>query len=315
MTAPQQNRFEKYSARAWLLIALVVCALALLICEVGLRLMGFGHPVVYEEAPEFAYRPRPNQEVSRFGGAIVRINNLGLRAMHDWDASPENKVLFLGNSVTYGGSYVNTSDLFSERAVPQGGGWIAGDGGVNGWGVENIHGLVVRRGFQPARTVVTVLIEGDFYRGLSQRQPFFQTSPPLLALQEAIPSAWYQIAERLHPSPDIAKQPDSPARAATAVERLRQIDSVLRANGIRHLMYLSPYQPTVAGAIAPDTVVARLLDASGLRVIRLNDRPELRAFPRESIAALYHDRVHLSTRGHAFWADMIRADLSALLLR
>src|SRR5437764_955827 len=77
------------------------------------RLTGLGRPVLFYEHPSFGYRLKPNQETWRFGGAHFKINNLGLRAESDWDASTGNKVLFLGDSVTYGGNHISNEDLFS----------------------------------------------------------------------------------------------------------------------------------------------------------------------------------------------------------
>src|SRR5262245_15331833 len=107
-------------------------AFGLISTEIGLRMVGLGDPVIYEVNPDYGYRPRPNQMVHRFGGAIVRINNLGIRTDEDWETTA-NKVLFAGNSVTYGGSYVSNGDLFALRAVPEGYGWVGGSAGVNAW--------------------------------------------------------------------------------------------------------------------------------------------------------------------------------------
>src|SRR5262249_40116367 len=123
----------------------------------------------------------------------LRFNNLGLRSDHDWDAGVDNKILFLGDSVTYGGSGVDNRDLFSTIAVnivnrnsPKP--YISGDAGVNAWGVENVHALVVENGFAPAAVYVITVPEADFYRGLTRLQglPYFNRTPAL-ALQEV----WY----------------------------------------------------------------------------------------------------------------------------
>ncbi len=57
--------------------------------------MGFGDPLLCYANPAYGYRLLPDQDVTRFHGARVTINNLGLRTNDDWDERVENKVLFL----------------------------------------------------------------------------------------------------------------------------------------------------------------------------------------------------------------------------
>lgn len=233
--------------RTWAGVWLIVTVVALVVAEVTLRLVGLGHPVLYELSPEYGYRPRPDQHVERLHGAGVRINNLGLRAVRDWDTTTSNKVLFLGNSVTYGGSYVSDSSLFSERAVAAASGRVSGNGGVNGWGVDNIRGLIVTRGFLPARTYVSVLLEVDFHRGLAQRPPYFSTASPRFALTEALVHLRYQLPELLWPGPALESAPGARQKAEVAVRHLKEIDAFLRAKGRQHLIYISPYEAQLSG--------------------------------------------------------------------
>ena len=141
--------------------------------------MGLGGPVLYDSSPIYGYRPLPGKEYSRFYGETIKFNNLSLRAENDWDDKRENKILFLGDSVTYGGSYIDNKELFSCLAVKDFDDYESGNAGVNGWGVENIYGLVVESNFLPAQIYVTTLPEGDFHRGLTRLQgmPIFNNSP------------------------------------------------------------------------------------------------------------------------------------------
>lgn len=189
------------------LVALIVfgCVLLLVVAEIAARLiLGLGDRVLYQSSPLFGYRPQPDQLVYRRGGAEIRINNLGLRADRDWDSTRENKVLFLGNSVTYGGSYIGTTELFSPLAVEGAEGYFAGNAGVNGWGVENIHALIVGNGFTPASIYVSVLQEMDFYRGLSKLAgKAFWTHKPLFALEELLAQFHLQRFESIYNNHDI----------------------------------------------------------------------------------------------------------------
>lgn len=103
--------FEHHSRVATAIIVTTIIILSLALFEVTLRVVfGLGEPVLYRSSPLFGYRLQPNQLVHR-RGAEIRVNNLALRADSDWDFNIENKILFLGNSVTYGGTTISNHEL------------------------------------------------------------------------------------------------------------------------------------------------------------------------------------------------------------
>ncbi len=291
------------------MISIVV---ALLAAEGTLRLLGLGDPVMYDIDSACGYRLRPNQRVRRFGGAIVQINNLGVRACEDWKG-PDHKVLFVGDSVTYGGSYVSTPDLFAVRAVPAG--WTGGSAGTNGWGIENMHGLIVRGGFLPATVYVTVLIERDFYRGFTQRGPLYRTTKPWSALSELGLHVWRNVNGRLVGSSAAVPRPpvSGPAeRVRSAVEHLVDMDRFLRERRFVHLMYISPTRSNVVEGVPGDPTVERELARAPIQVVRLRDRIERLGMTPTDRAALFHDEYHLTVRGHEVWASVIQPDLETI---
>ncbi len=314
-----RTRFDRHPIATKFALATVVLTIGLISTEIALRMIGLGDPVLYAVHPDYGYRPRPNQLVHRFGGAIVRLNNLGIRANENWDTAAK-KVLFVGDSVTYGGSYVSNGDLFALRAVSKGHGWVGGSVGVNAWGIENMHGLIVRHAFLPARVYVTVLIETDFYRDFSERPDFFWTAKPFLALYEIIPHVVAQVKALLHREmpPASAKtaaeaQKTSRDTVQRAVNRLTELDAFLRARGFQHLIYLSPSRANLEHNTPPDPLVARTLDRASIRVQRLQNRLESKGLDAAGIASLYHDGVHLSRRGHQVWASVMKSDVEAAI--
>ena len=82
--------------------------------EFLLRLYGLGTPVIYDTNISYRYAPKANQSVIRFKGSRVTINKDGLRATKEWDNNNNHKLLFFGDSVTYGGSYIDDKNIFSE---------------------------------------------------------------------------------------------------------------------------------------------------------------------------------------------------------
>ena len=278
--------------------------------EVYLRsFVGLGNPVLYDSSPLYGFRPQPNQTLKRFRGSTISLNNLGLRTDEDWYGEPDNKVLFLGDSVTYGGSYIGNTELFSTLAVSRLPGFKAGNAGVNSWGVENIHGLIVLSEFLPAKTYVTVLVEADFYRGVTRLQgaPYWSVIPSsgwhellffaLYRLNNTRYVNWRKYASDAH----VARV------VSVAASKLVEMDRLLTSRGMRHLVYISPTRRQADGTSNRDERVLKALREHGLAPIYIVDR--LRS---EGIAAagLYYDSVHLDRRGHEVWGRLIGADLA-----
>lgn len=106
--APRGHRLFR-----WILLPL----LALLIgTELTLRfVLGLGNPVVVAPDTACGYIVKPNQNVERFF-CHTRINRYGMRSnpVQDKPAPGTLRLMFLGDSVTYGTSRVDQSDLFTQ---------------------------------------------------------------------------------------------------------------------------------------------------------------------------------------------------------
>jgi len=300
------------------LLALAIVAVSLALAEALLRLIfGLGNPVLYELYPLYGYRLRPNQDLKRFFGARIRINNLGLRADEDWDGRLDDKVLFLGDSVMYAGSFIANHELFTTLALKDLPGFKSGNAGVNAWGVENIHGLVVESGFQPAKTYVTVVIENDFYRGFSRIAgcPYW-CRKPRLALQEVLYFACFKLNMGRYTRWEQETSAESLERVVDrAARKLKEMDDLLKARGFRHLVYVSPIRDQVVEGRGKDETVARALEKCGVRAEYLLDRIRAMNLAESERRALFLDHFHLRSKGHALWGAMLNEDLKKLLAR
>src|SRR5690348_151461 len=140
----KQSIFERHPNITLLsVICILFLAVVLFTNYVVSGLFGLGKVVIYDANPIYGYRAKQNQTVARNPHRIVKINNLGLRAEQDWELKDfHHKILFLGDSVTYGGSYISNDQLFSHligKKIPE---YIVGNAGVNGWGVNNVHAFI-----------------------------------------------------------------------------------------------------------------------------------------------------------------------------
>ncbi|MEM7530786.1 MAG: hypothetical protein AAF639_01305 [Chloroflexota bacterium] len=292
----------------------VICLLLLVgVTELLLqRFLGLGQPVLYDASPLYGYRPLPNRAYVRYGGSIIQFNNVGLRTEIDWDEQVEGKILFLGDSVTYGMSYVDNTELFSHL-VPQrlGTGYVGGNGAVSEWGVENTYGLVVESNLTPAETYVTVLREESFYQGLVRLPglPFFNRTPKF-----ALAELWYYFCYRQNNQSynQWRAYADGQTRAFVvekAVQKLKAMDTFLTEKGFHHLIIITPNKGQLKGHARKNKLIKDLLAHYQLTPYYIMDERESLALPYHEIDALYHDDSHLTQRGHEVWADMIASKL------
>ncbi len=303
--------FERFPKTTLLFLSALIGLGALFLLEKLASSFGLGKTVIYEAHPIYGYRPMPNQIVARNKNCIVKLNNLALRAEEDWAPSQvQNKILFLGDSVTYGGSYITNTSLFSHIATKNLPGILAGNGGVNAWGVDNVYALVKQMKFHPAQIIVSTFPEGDFSRGLMRigGQPFW-TKKPRFALEELAHYFIYQMHNKKTPGNHFNQLPADEKKLVLeiAVQHLKEMDVYLKNQNKTHLIYISPSQKQLLGLEESDSILKSLLTQYGLQVTYLKDR--LPTLSIEETLALFHDNIHLSQKGHALWGQVMAEDL------
>jgi hypothetical protein len=309
--------FEKNPKKTNAFILTVALILMIISVELILRcFFGLGNPVLYDSNPLYGFRLIPNQETVRFHGSKIKVNNLGLRTDADWDNNTDDKVLFLGDSITYGGSYISNNELFSTLSVRQLPGFKAGNAGINAWGVENIYGLIVESGFLPAKFYITTVCEDDFYRGLTRLQgmPFWCVKPKLAAI-ELVHYFCYRELNKQYLKWQVFRNPfPADERVADkAVHKLKEMDLFLKAKGFTQLIYITPSEAQVSGKEPKDKLLQKLFNKYDLQVVYLMDRIKPMNLESSEIHSLFHDGLHLSKKGHALWGTLMGGDLKEIL--
>ncbi len=148
------------------------------ISEIYLRHKGLGNPIIYKKDINFGYLPAENQQVSRFKGSKITINNNNFRIFEE--NSFKNKIYFLGDSVTYGGSYIDNKNLFSSKVclnlkLNHSIKFDCFNGGGNAYGFENIIERLKFLNYEKNDFIIVTLILGNFYRNFMQIEslPYF----------------------------------------------------------------------------------------------------------------------------------------------
>jgi hypothetical protein len=318
------NRFARHPVATISVLLTILMLICLLALELFLRTFsGLGNPPLYEISPLYGYRLKPNQVIEPRGGmgflygARITTNNLGLRAAGEWAPNPEGKILFLGDSVTYGGQYIDDAQIFSSVAGSKLPGWQVGNGGINAWGVENIVGLIMDSGFSPAEGVVTCVLEGDFYRGLTRASSMpLWIERPSLALQDLLMHfIWRANESRYGSTIDAVVQDEAHLDKIVdrAARRLEDLDLYLKQKHVRHFIFILPTRSQIVGDEPPDPRVEKILRRHKIDAEYL--RPELLALEpdRKKRRKWFHDEVHLEVPGHQAYGILIGDVLSHVL--
>jgi hypothetical protein len=274
--------------------------------ELVLRAVGLGRPVLYDNRAAWGYRPLPDQTLER-RGVRVHVNGLGTRGP---DVGRERRagvrrVLFLGDSVTFGGTYVDDAALFSAIAaaaqpVPT----EPLNAGVNAWGFENMLGLVNATGGFGSDVWVLTALEDDFRRAKTDigEVPYFNVAPATAWAELLVLGAYRLLGRYRVPKP----AEDLVVLGRENLVRVQAIVAAARTARAKILLVWHPYEGALRhGQPEPHRAPYLALDADG--------RLDLHAAYAGASGDLYVDGMHLTTEGHRVAGEAIGAALAPLL--
>ncbi len=309
---------------AW---ALAVLGLFLILAGTGeliLRSMGFGNPIVYRIDPRIGYYPAPHQDVHRYGGDI-HINAFGMRSSDITEAKPVGtfRILMLGDSTLYGGSYVDQKQMYASRLeglLNQSPGRLPNSPrrvevlamGVNGWGPQHELAYVKEFGLFHADLVMVMGPPNDAYRhlhGIAQMPFFVEGYRPTLAWQEFGQHLLWQYDLRMTGAgEDFESGPQAREVLTDGIAAWVEIAVRAQGQGARVDFELLPREAELREGRAAEST-RRVLDAL---LPELASRHVPEAFPLALFqgslraARLYHDGAHLDPYGHKLYASYLR---------
>ena len=283
----------------------------LAICEWALRSYGLGNPLIYYNDPAYGYALQPSQKSVRLRDSVVTINESGLRSVDNWRSAKGRRILFMGDSVTYGGSYIDDSEIFSTlvcEVIPDS---TCGNAGVNGYGVFNmVMRSRVDHNLRNSDLVVFTVVPGDFIRGLTtiDHVPYYVGKPSgwlhrkFPALSELVNHLGYSygVSRFISKSKNnIMWNPQDHSLEATqfALDRLFEEITRLEASGKDVFVFLSPDKEDLEFKGMVATVVDRALE----------DRLRARYLPGRFMdeERFYYDNIHYEVEGHQRAAEQI----------
>jgi len=162
-----------------IIISFLVFLLSIKLVDLFLqKKFGLGKPLIYESSRIYGYTIKPNQKIERLGNTII-INNLGMRSSNNFKHKSKKKIIFLGDSVTYGGSIVSNNDLFSVKVCnllnKEKNNYICGNLAVNGYNLYSIIRNIRYKNFDEESLIVITVIANNFPRMFHNviSQPFW----------------------------------------------------------------------------------------------------------------------------------------------
>ena len=165
-------------------ISLLSIFLGILIAELFAKRLGLGNPLLYDSDNLVGYRLKPNQSKYRRRGALVSTNSEGFRInpLSNKDKNT-NYLVFVGDSVTFGGTYIDDKNLFSSKYCELlNKNFYCLNNGLNAWGVLNMGRFIANFEIYSKKepdSFILVILPGDEGRNLKSLSdtPFWDFPP------------------------------------------------------------------------------------------------------------------------------------------
>jgi lysophospholipase L1-like esterase len=294
---------------AFLLVIAAIVVSPIVAAELLLRRAGLGDPILFEVRWSYRFAPVPNQSQVRRRGAKVTIDSKGLRSVRDWASPADGKVLFVGDSVTWGGSYIDDEDTFAAGVCARlqaatGRHFVCGNAGTNEYGTDNMAARIRYKTFEDETALVVTVIADDTLRGLKDADAafVFTAAPPgpFKALWEATAFVVWRLNRAMRPFQPVPSKDDHRVAERSLENLLAAVRETARP-GRKVLFVLSPLAAELNGKELELTRVVRAtLERSGFPFLDLHAAVSVSATPD-----FYYDGIHLERRGHQFYADQI----------
>jgi hypothetical protein len=272
---------------------------------------GLGNPVLNVPDATCAYILKPDQNVFRFF-AHTRTNRYGMRSDEvSSSRSPDTlRVLFVGDSITYGTSRVDQSDLFTERlhkdlpAVLHRPVEVL-NASAGAWAIDNELSYIRSRGIFQSDLVVMVLNDGDVAQPRSTIADVGDDLPserPATAIGELY--SRYLRPRIFHNARHIDAGDTVAADSATIGMNLADLDAVqtlVTGQGARMVLVFAPFRGDVPVKSAkPRTILQGW--AAAHHVAMFDMTPAELGYSSKEITL---DNVHFNAKGHGVVAQEI----------
>jgi hypothetical protein len=297
--------------RKWYFFSIVGLFLFVILAEVGLRfVLGLGRPILYEPSAESGYFMRPHQYTRRLF-ATTSTNSYGMRSPEFAREKPSGtlRLMFLGDSITYGTTQVDQNDIFVEKVRRDLSVKLRRrvedlNASANGWAISNEYGFLQSRGTYGSDYLLLVLNSGDL------TQPFSKLSDVQGARTEYPHTAIGELLDRLlllrkHYSqhdPGTAVE-DDPQTEQANLRDLTSMVKISRAQGTQLLLIFIPICQVIPQGASSSAQydLKNWAETEGVTLFDLTN--SVSAYETSAITLL--DRVHYNSHGNWLLANSL----------
>ena len=307
--------FNKRRRIARLMLRILISlVLAVVLIEAVLRFgLGLGNPVLIEPDAACSYILKPDQDVRRFF-VHTHINHYGMRSDEVTipHASGTLRLMFVGDSLTYGTTQVDQQKIFTEllhRELP---GIVHQpvevlNASAGAWAPDNELSYIRSRGIIQSNIVLLVLNDGDLTQPratISDIGDNLQQRRPLTAIGELytryIRPRIGHVTRKTDAGDGVTGNADEVLRAN--LHDLDSFEQVVRGQGARLILVYIPFRKDFPqGAASSAEILHRWSSAHDVNMFDLTSA-ELPFSPGE---ITLDNGIHLNARGHLIVAREI----------
>jgi len=288
--------------------------------EIGLRIYGFGDPLLYQQDPEVGFYFSPNQDV-RYPGRTIQINRYGMRSPDFPEPKPadEYRILMLGDS-TLAGTRVGNHELYSSLLETKlnensnGKKFRVLNAGVNAWGPLHMLAYVQKYGsFESDLGMILGPVQ-DVFRpkyGLGRLSFTPASGPSRMALEQILFELVWRYREAALGRPDWNNGPNTKKQTREGTEGYVQLGQALKESGAQVYFELLPGSVATLGKEA-DPGSQQLFDQMANRFREAGFEAHLTGpiFAQEKQKEkIYYDGSHFGKLGHRLYADHLYRQL------
>lgn len=296
------------------------CLLLLAAGELGLRIYGFGDPLLYQQDPDVGFYFRPNQDV-RYPGRTIQINRYGMRSPNFPEPKPagEYRILMLGDSTLAGtrvGNHETYSSILEDKLneTSKGNKIRILNAGVNAWGPLHMLAYVQKFGSFDSDLAMILGPVQDVFRpkyGLGRLSFSPASGPPHLALEQIFLELFWRYREATLGRPDWNYGPNTEKQTIEGMEGYVRLGKTLQQAGA------GVYYEFLPGSVA---TLGREQDSGSQELFaRMAERLRQDGFSayltgpifahEKQRDEIYYDGSHFGRLGHRRYAEHLYSQL------
>ncbi len=299
-------------------------SLGVLMCEIFARKVGLGDPLLYKKDTLIGYRLKANQSKKRFQNSNITTDYEGFR--FDPNQAKNSKaeiIIFIGDSVTYGGSSIDDSELFSSLYCKNKSNLLCLNSGVNAWGTYNMGRFISNFSTYSERIpskFILVILPGDDLRNFAKLSslPYWSSSPKNpKAISELINFYLWKYGVPFLRSKVTQNQGELSKNFEIETKTIQQswsdLNGYIKSSKFNVDVIVTPpkkwFQKSKEYKAEINSYDDYLLNLSKNQ--NVTKTCNLYYFIKDEYSSNdYVDSVHLSKNGHAKWAKQIKSCLS-----